>query len=185
MQEKDPNAFHAPRTSKPGPEVFRKWEERKRKLKGRVKRAGGTVKSMGMQNFAGPTGFGPQLASVLQIFQNIFGLGAQLKRMPVSRMSNKLQSYRDSASNLVTKASEFPNRAFGTLRSKRETEEVENEVKGTLSEVAVAHQRNWFNYLKSYESKHFACQEWDYCRTALENNAFSTRAAKDGGKLLR
>lgn len=123
---------------------------------------------------------------------------------PVSRMKDRMKDFQDSAESFAYKASDFPNKVFGMLRrSKRGNNEADtainnnddddhssirdNEVTNTIAELAVAHQRNWFTYLRSSTSNDTAleCQELEFCRTAQENDELQSPTARSGGKVLR
>lgn len=112
-------------------------------------------------------------------------------KTPVSRMNGHLKGFRDGAETLAYKMTDLPNEVFGAMRSKRASAvpyagvPSENEVKTTVSELAVAQQKTWFAYLRSYNGTALECQELEFCRAAQENDGLQSPTARSGGKILR
>lgn len=195
--------FAAPRMSKPGPEAFKRAEARKKKLKGRAKRQAVSVKSMKQLQQAVNTSKesvnDPLSAGVSQFFQAFMGFLAgfgKLQSTPVNKWNDHIDKLKNEVGDVQGKLSELPNTVFGMLRSRREAgppssvtaqsgDDADNEIRDSVIELAVAHQENWFTYLRSFNGSTVECHEWDFCRTAKGNTVFKTEIAKNGGKLLR
>lgn len=126
------------------------------------------------------------LITVLDMFK---GLGS-IFRTPADRVAEKLKDQREKFGMIVSNVEEAPNTIFGMLRSKREVREKTesdkdsaNDLQVTATELAIAHQRNWFTFFRSYNYT-LECSEWEFCRLAKQNNELSSASAKSGGKFL-
>ncbi|XP_055348049.1 titin-like [Paramacrobiotus metropolitanus] len=130
------NGLQAPRMTRPGPDVFRRIEERKKKVKGhgRRKRQSVSVKAMKKFNNLGKeamvsmknTPFTDDLTAILLGITEFFSGLKNLGRTPVSRINEKTAAFQNGAQKLVERAENLPNSLFGTMRSKRE---VKNDTK--------------------------------------------------------
>ncbi|OQV23686.1 hypothetical protein BV898_02424 [Hypsibius exemplaris] len=190
-----PGAWKPPRMSKPGPDVFRQMDAKKKRIKGIRTKRQISVKTFKAFDGAGPnmvhgsSPFSGELLQILQAVAKMMSGAGSITRTPVTKMKGHMDSFRDGAEKLVTKVSDLPNAVFGMLRSKREliaetAFTTDNEVKITVAELAKAHQKNWFTYLRSYNGTATECQELEFCRTAQANNDLQSQTARSGGKIL-
>lgn len=188
-------AWKPPRMSRPGAEVFRAADARKAQLKGLRPKRQISVKTFrqfdSLKNSAHGKGlFGGELVQLLQGVAMMFSGMGSMGKTPVSKMKGHMNGFRDGATMLAYKVSDLPNEMFGAMRSKRQATAPEapasdNEVKVTLAELAVAQQKNWFTYLRSYNGSAIECQELEFCRTAQGSNGLRTPTARSGSKFLR
>jgi hypothetical protein len=189
--------YKPPRMSRPGPEVFRAVDARRKKIKGirqkrqisvkTLKRLDGMNKNLLRQD----SPFGGELIQVLQAMAKMWSGMGGIGKTPVSRMRGNMDGYQAGAAALVNKVQEIPNQMFGAMRSKRNvglerTLDAENEVQITVAELLpVVHQKNWFTYIRSHNKTVLECQELEFCKTAQSSKNLQTATAQTGGKALR